>query len=274
MKKKKTPSTFYTTTHLNPTSIRLPVQGNEFLKTVINQINYNEHIRTLWKIANVNAIDRLGFSDHGPVHVQIVSNIALRLTRILLKHGVELSIVKDFDLTPQHGELVVVLAALFHDLGMSIHRANHEEFSLFIAQDLLKEILAFLPEPDHTIVVSETLHAIISHRTAGNPYTVEAGIVRVADALDMTSGRSRIPFTLGRVDIYSLSAFAIDKVEIKEGKDKPISISILMNNSAGIFQVDEMLKEKLSRSHIEQYIEVKAYVKGETEKKLLTEFTL
>jgi len=58
------------------------------------------------------------------------------------------------------------------------------------------------------------------------------------------------------------------------GKTKPVEISIHMNNSAGLFQVDELLKRKLIGSGIEKYIEVKAYVQGETEKKLLKEFTI
>ena len=117
------------------------------------------------------------------------------------------------------------------------------------------------------------LHAIISHRSAGRPLTVEAGIIRVADALDMSEGRSRIPYKAGYVDIYSLSAAAIDKVSISEGTDRPIQINILMNNSAGLFQIDELLKQKLRGSGIEPYVKVRALV-GENEKRLLEEFEL
>jgi metal-dependent HD superfamily phosphatase/phosphodiesterase len=257
-----------------PDTIRIPHKGNAFLKLAIKKINQNQEVKTLWKVANVNAIDRLGFNDHGPVHVQIVANIALRLARILAKHDVEFSVVKDFQLTNDHAELIIVLASLFHDLGMSIHRANHEEFSLFLARNLIKETIDFLPIVERTIVTSEILHAIISHRRAGSPFTIEGGIVRVADALDMSSGRSRIPFRKGSVDINSLSALAIEKVEIREGNDEPIEVNVLMSNSAGIFQIDELLKEKLSDSGIEQYVKVKAYIERRTEKKLITEFSI
>ncbi len=253
-------------------TIRIPTKNNPFLATATEVINSDEEILTLWKVANVNAINRMGFSDHGPVHVQIVANIALRLARLLLKHNVEMSIVKDFELTNHHAELVIFLASLFHDLGMSVHRANHEEFSLFIANSLLHKIVDFLPTVERTIVISEVLHAIISHRRAGHPVTIEGGIVRVADALDMSSGRSRIPFTQGQVNIHSVSALAIEKVEIKEGNVKPIEINIIMTNTAGIFQVDELLKEKLSESHIEKYLQVKAFLKEAKRTKLITEF--
>lgn len=257
-----------------PKTIFVPLAGNELLEKTLAAINDNVEIKTLWKIININAIDRLGMSDHGPVHFQIVANIALRLARILLKSGVEMSITAYFGLSEKYAELVVLLASLFHDLGMSIAREGHEEFSLFLANDLLHRLLDFLPAEERTIVTSETLHAIISHRSGGRPHTIEAGIVRVADALDMSEGRSRIPYQAGNVDIYSVSAAAIDKIEITEGEEKPIQINILMNNSAGLFQVDELLKKKLVGSGIEKYVKVRALIERRREKKLLKEFEI
>jgi metal-dependent HD superfamily phosphatase/phosphodiesterase len=98
---------------------------------------------------------------------------------------------------------------------------------------------------------------------------VEAGVVRLADALDMAEGRSRISIQAGYVNIHSISAAAIEKVEIGPGEEKPIRIRILMNNSAGIFQVDELMKDKLHGSGIESLVEVEATVTGESEKRLV-----
>lgn len=254
--------------------IHVPTNKNHLLQEILRRINENEEITALWNIINVNAIDRLGMSDHGPIHFQIVANIALRLMRILTKHDVKMSIVRDFKLTGDHAEVVVVLASVLHDLGMSIHRDNHEEYSLFLTNTILREVLTFLAIKERTILISEVLHAITSHRSDGRPLTVEAGIVRIADALDMSSGRSRIPYEAGKVNIHSLSAYAVEGIEILEGKERPIQINITMNNSAGIFQVDELLKEKMEHSGIEKYIEIKASVKGKTEKKLLKEFVI
>jgi uncharacterized protein len=257
-----------------PINIHVPLIGNELLEKALENINEDVEIKTLWKVINVNAIDRLGMSDHGPVHVQIVANTALRLTRILSKNNVEMSITKYFGLPNKYAELVVLLASLFHDFGMSINREGHEEFSLFLANNILHKILEFLPIEERTIVTSEVLHAIIAHRSGGKPYTIEAGIVRVADALDMSQGRSRIPYEAGYVDIYSVSAAAIERVEILEGEEKPIQINILMNNSAGLFQVDELLKRKLLGSGIEDHIKIRAYIERRREKKLLKEFEI
>ncbi len=255
--------------------IHLPARHNPILQQIIDRVNADEELYALWLAMNVNAVERLGMSDHGPVHFQIVSNIALKLMRQLIENGIVPSIVRDHKMTNNDAEVVVVLAALLHDLGMSIHRIDHEQYSLFIAQPKIDQLLNGLySAAARTIVRSETLHAIIAHRSEGKPLTVEAGVVRVADALDMTKGRSRIPFEAGLINIHSLSAAAIEKVEIGQGQEKPIRILVTMSNSAGIFQLDDLLKEKLHGSGLEPFVEVEATIEGATEKKLVTVFRL
>jgi metal-dependent HD superfamily phosphatase/phosphodiesterase len=252
--------------------IRVPTHHNSLVEKSLELINKDVEIKTLWRVININAIDRLGMTDHGVVHFQIVANIALRLARILDKNKVVMSVTQNYNLSTDHAELIILLASLFHDLGMSISREGHEEFSLILANAILHRILDFLPVEEKTIVTSETLHAIISHRSGGEPYTIEAGVVRVADALDMSQGRSRIPYQAGKMDIHSVSAAAIDNVEIQEGNDKPIQINIWMNNIAGIFQVDELLRRKLLGSGIEKFVTVSAYLVEGEEKRLVKEF--
>ena len=76
--------------------IKVDTKENELLEKVVNLINNNREIKTLWKIINVNATDRLGYSDHGPIHFQIVANYSLRILKLLDRKGVEMSIVHDF----------------------------------------------------------------------------------------------------------------------------------------------------------------------------------
>ncbi len=257
------------------TDIKIPSENNELMQKALEHINQSEEIKTLWRVVNVNAMDRMGWADHGSVHVQIVSNISIRLLRILKKRGVEMSIQKNFGLSYQHAELVVMLASLFHDLGMSINRDGHEGYSLIIANNILKEVLSFLPIEERVIVASEVLHAIINHRDDGKPLTVEAGIVMIGDALDMSAGRIKLSIEEEiDLNIHAISAYAVDKVEIKEGEDRPVEIDIYMNNSSGLFQVDELLKHKINGSGIKEHFSVKAIVEGETEKKIIKEFVL
>src|SRR4051812_876952 len=250
--------------------IRVPVRANRTLRTVIERANRDDQLKGWWHVANVNAVARMEINDHSWVHIQIVTNIALKLLRQLTKHGVEPNVVRDYGYTRDDAEVIVVLTALTHCVGMSVHRQGHEDFSLFLVEPKLRELLAGIyEEPDLTVIVSEVLQGIISHRSDGQPLTLEAGILRVADALDMEQGRSRIAFERGRVGIHSLSAAAIEEVEITDGEQKPIRISIRMNNSSGIYQVDGLLKAKLRGSGLEPYVEVIAHIDTEAEKRLV-----
>jgi hypothetical protein len=222
----------------------------------------------------VNA-DRRDMSDHSWVHIQIVANIALRLFRLLNRAGVQPAMVTDHEMKPRDAEVVIAAACLFHDTGMSIHRTDHEQYSLFLAADRLPDMLAGVyDEPELTVVTSEALHAVIGHRRRGDPITVEAGIVRVADALDMASGRSRVPFETRRPNIHSISAAAIDTVKIEPGEERAVRIEIAMNNSSGLFQIDELLATKLRDSGIEEHIEVVAEIDAEHEKRLVPVFRI
>jgi metal-dependent HD superfamily phosphatase/phosphodiesterase len=183
--------------------------------------------------------------------------------------------VADHAMRDRDAEVVVAAGALLHDVGMSIHRADHEAFSLFLAERKLRELLAdAYDDPERTVVVAESLHAIIGHRRRGEPYTVEAGVVRVADALDMAHGRSRLPVETGQVGIHAISAAAIDSIEISAGEERAVRIKIEMNNSAGVFQVDDLLATKLRGTPLAEHVEVIAAVEGESEKRLLSEFRI
>jgi uncharacterized protein len=255
--------------------INVPVRGNRKLRTLIERVNADDQLKGWWHVSNVNAVARMEINDHSWVHVQIVTNIALKLLRQLTKHGVEPGLVRDFGLEQEDAEVAVVLAALLHCVGMSIHRHGHEDFSLFLSEPKIRELLAGIyEEPDLTVVTSEVLQAIISHRADGEPLTTEAGLLRVADALDMAKGRSRIPFEKGSVSMHSLSAAAIEDVTISDGDERPIKIEIRMNNSSGIFQVDGLLKAKLRGSGLEPYVEVVAHIDTETEQRLVPMYRL
>jgi len=255
--------------------IKVPPRANRKLTTLVERVNADAQLKGWWHAANVNAVKRLAINDHSWVHVQIVANIALKLLRQLTKHGVEPAVVRDYGMGSDDAEVVVVLGALFHCVGMAVHREGHEDFSLFLSEPKLRELLdGVYEEPDKTVIVSEVLGAITSHRDYGRPLTLEAGIVRVADALDMAEGRSRIPFQHGQVSIHSLSAAAIESVSIKDGERTPILIEIAMNNSSGIYQVDELLKAKLRGSGLEPYVEVVAHIDTEAEKSLIPLYRL
>jgi metal-dependent HD superfamily phosphatase/phosphodiesterase len=259
-------------------SFNIPTRHNQKLKAVVTRIDADEELWQLWRCANVNAMDRSGITDHGEIHIRVVANAALKMLRLLSDAGIQTSIEANYDMTKEDSEVVVVLAACMHDLGISIHRDDHEQYSLFLARLKLPHFLEGLYDVrEQTIMISEILHAMIAHRWDVRCLTLEAGVMKVADALDMTEGRSRIPFEAGSINIHSVSAAAINNVELKRGEERPIRVEITMGNSAGVFQVDELLKRKLKNSSIAPYVEVMARVadeEGEAERRLLGVFTL
>lgn len=261
----------------------IPYRNNLKLKQAMEKIKEDKKLRTYWKCANVMAIERMGYTDHGPTHVKIVANLALKLLRILVeKKLIKPSIVENYGMKNEDAEVVVVLGAIFHDLGMIVQRSKHEEYSAILALEFIEKCLTpTYNEEERAIITSEVLHAIVAHE---QPYSIEpskkiltkeAGIVGIADALDMEAGRARIPFQAGKVDIHAISALSIEKVEVDVAETgKPIIIKIKMSNSAGVFQIDELLKPRIVNSGLEQFFHVIAEITGEKERKIIEKFEI
>ncbi len=251
----------------------IPVKENEKLRRLMEQVEQDVELRQLWKCANMNAVDRCGISDHGEIHIRIVANAALKILRLLIAGGVEPSVVANYQMTNDDAEVVVVTAACLHDVGISVHRDQHERYSLWIGYHKARQLLApIYEEPQLTIMVAEVLHAIVAHDADERCLTIESGCLKVADATDMSEGRSRIPFESGQVNIHSVSARAIDSLKLDKGETRPVKLEIRMVNSAGVFQIDELLRDKIDNSTIKPYIEVVAKIEGETERRLIGEY--
>ena len=158
--------------------------------------------------------------------------------------------------------------------GIAVHRDEHEQYS-GTGISKIRQLSGLYDEPV-TILTADSLHAIIAHRWDVRCLTLEAGVLKVADTLDMTQGRSRIPFEAGSVNIHSVSAQAVTAVNIAKGEERPVRISIVLANPAGIYQVDELLKRKLRNSTLAPYVEVEARlaVEGEAEGRLFEVFKL
>jgi uncharacterized protein len=238
------------------------ISGNEKLCKLITIVEKDEEISTYWKCQNITAIDRMRINDHGPTHIRIVTENALKILDILKGFGIKTGIEKDYGMKYGDAQVVVYLASILHDIGMSVHRHEHHMFSEMISVGILGRLLANLYNvEERTIITSEVLHSIYSHEKEIRPLTIEAAVMRVSDALDMTKGRSRIPYKAGSMSIHSISAMAIQKVEITKGtKEKPVLIKISMNDMAGVFQVNELLKSKIGNTLLEDMVKVEAEI--------------
>lgn len=256
-------------------TLQIPARHNENLRQLVSRIDGDCELTELYRCVNINAVDRAGMNDHGQVHVQIVANAALRILRLLMEAEIEPSVVTDHKLTREDAEVVVVLAACLHDIGMVVNRDDHERYSVGLGYPKARQLLeGIYAEPTLTTLCAETMHAIIAHQWDEQCLTLEAGAVRVGDALDMTQGRSRIPFEAGQVNIHSVSAMAITEVRITRGEERPVRFVIEMSNEAGIFQVDELLRRKLNHSTLAPHVEVVARMEGEGDERLVKVYRL
>jgi len=242
-----------------------PETEHDFPDDRLNQtlplLRSDPEITTYLEAQNVNAVARKGYNDHGTKHVEIVRNRALCLYDILKRGGVAFNGASQQGLTEADEPVIVVLAATLHDIGHVVHRDDHVYYSIPLAADLLDRLLpelGFYDAGEAVRMKGEVLHAILCHHTAEDPLTTEAGVIRVADALDMERGRSRIPYEEGGRGINTLSSQAIENVSIRPGDDRPVLVEIEMTNAAGVYQVDNLLKAKLDASGLEDHVRIVA----------------
>ena len=221
-------------------------------------------IQSTLRMSNVMAVERLKYNDHGPVHSKIASGSALEIFGLLTQE-VTPTTVKNKICSLEDAKVIVLCGSYLHDLGNSIHRVDHQIHGCIIANPILDRLLKKVYPEDTALAVrlkSEILHSIFSHEEEIECLSVEAGAAKIADGTDMARGRARIPYRTGKVDIHSLSALSITKVEIEKGKRKPVQILVSMNNPAGVFQIEEVLERKRKTSGIQDLVDVIALEKG------------
>ncbi|MGZ0745652.1 HD domain-containing protein [Haloparvum sp. AD34] len=232
---------------------------DEKVNDVLSVLLDDPEIQTYLRAQNVNAVQRMGYNDHGAKHIEIVRNRALRLYDLLKRGGVEFNGASQQGLEEADEAVIVALAATIHDIGHVVHRDDHSYYSIPLAADLLDRFLPQFYETEAMVrVKAEVLHAILCHHTEEQPLTREAGVIRIADGLDMERGRSRIPYEKGGRGINTISSQAIEQVTLRSGDDSVVCVEIEMNNAAGVYQVDNLLKAKLRDSMLEDNIRIVA----------------
>ena len=245
----------------------------ERVNGAIQYVEEDPEIGAYLEAQNVNPVTRKGYNDHGQKHIGIVSNRALCLYDLLKAGGVEFNGALDQGLEEADEAVIVYLAAILHDIGHVVHRDDHPYYSIPLAADVLDRILPELgyDAAEAVRVKGEVLHAILCHHTEEDPLTLEAGVVRVADGLDMEAGRSRIPYEKGGRGINTLSSQAIKNVSLRPGDDRPVLVEVEMTDAVGVYQVDELLKAKLRDSGLEDEIRIVALNVSASEDERLVE---
>src|SRR6056297_2850545 len=211
---------------------------DERVNAVLSYLDDDEEVIAYLKAQNVNPVTRKKYNDHGTKHVTIVRNRALCLYDLLKGEGIEFNGALQQGLAEADEAVIVALAAALYDR---------------IIPDL-----GYYDTAETVRLKGEVLHAILCHHTEEDPLTLEAGVVRIADALDMERGRSRIPYERGGRGIDTVSSQAIETVALKPGDDHVVLVEITMSNAAGVYQVDNLLKAKLVDSGLEERIRIVA----------------
>lgn len=236
------------------------------LKKMLRILRRDEEIGSCLEQANKVSIVRLGYNDHGEVHSKIVALNALRMLDILEKRGVKGNIITEEIGNSEDVRMALLVGAYLHDIGCSIAREGHELTGMILARHIVKRILKnFYNEKKLNRISCIILESILCHMGNYKATTLEAKIVEAADGTDLTKGRARIPFHIGKADIHKFSALAIEKVKISPGKGKPLAIEILMGNPAGVFQAEATLVKKIKDANFENFVEIVAKIKGEKE---------
>lgn len=258
--------------------INLTTEKDQLPLSVLKSLVSDPEIQAVQDYANDVSIVRLGYNDHGPVHMRTVTFNALQMLEILYKAKIPTSLQNEKDGSFADSVTAVILASFMHDFGMTIGRQDHELYSSILALPIINRILEFqLPGDQHlkrrVIIRSLAMEGIIGHMGTRKIHSIEAGLILIADGCDMTKGRARIPILLNAEpsvgDIHKYSANSIEKVEISSGAEKPIRIQITMSAEVGFFQIEEVLLQKINASPAKQYIELLAGVEGNQMKQYL-----
>jgi hypothetical protein len=213
-----------------------------------------------WNLSNYTTVGKLNYNDHGPIHARVTGAYALQIMQLLIEAGTPMDVVASGAGAVDDACLVALVGVMLHDIGNATHRLGHEGIGVILAQPILIDLLGTI-YPDleqRTLIMDFILSAIQCHDMAPPPLFMECGVVAVADGCDMTKGRARMPFDLGKLDIHAVSALAIEEVNIRRGGAgrPPVEIEVCMSNSAGIFQVEESLVKKINASPLRHYVMV------------------
>lgn len=236
----------------------------------------DEEIQHLQDYANTVSIKRLGYNDHGPVHMRTVAKNCIEILNILNGQGIALNLQTEGIGTFEDSTIAVIMAAFLHDIGMTVSRSGHENSSIFLSMPIIERILSkvYAGNRKMQVILRSLILECISGHMATNPvFSLEAGVLLVGDGCDMEKGRARIPMLFNKEsrvgDIHKYSADAIDRVSFQPGEKRPLRINVEMNSSVGLFQVEEVLMAKINSSPLRQHIGLYAYVRGEERKQYL-----
>lgn len=256
----------------------LTANGDDLAVRLAEAMLDDAEIQAVQDYANTVSITRLGFNDHGPVHMRTVCCNALKMLKRLHNAGVKTNLEEEHIGSFTDSVAAVMMASFLHDFGMAIGRQDHELYSGIMAYSVIDRLLTtVLPNAEQlsrrVVIRSMAMEGILGHMGTRRIHSIEAGLILIADGCDMTKGRARIPIEMNQEprqgDIHKYSANSINRVKIATGAERPIKIEVLMSAEVGFFQVEEVLLQKINSSPAKHLVELYAGVEGQEMKRYL-----
>ena len=124
----------------------------ELLHYLINDAELQE----MQDYANNVSIKRLGYNDHGPVHMRQVTANAIKMLNILHESGIKTSLEAEEIGCFEDSMCAVIMAGLMHDLGMMIGRQGHEDMSVTLAKPIIERaVMHVFPDNLHRRTITQ-----------------------------------------------------------------------------------------------------------------------
>ena len=253
-----------------------------YLRTarIYQLLTTDKRVDAHWNMSNYTTVGKLNYNDHGPIHARVTGAYAMQIMKLLIEAGTPMDVINSGAGDMDDAHLVALAGVLLHDIGNALHRVGHEAMGVVMAHHILRDLLTHIydDEEQRTLIMDFTLSAIQCHDINPAPLFMEGAVVAVADGCDMTKGRARMPFDLGKLDIHAVSALAIEEVNIKPSQSQmPVEIEVVMSNSAGIFQVEETLVKKINATPLRNYVTVHVtpqHPEASTDRRIITDLIL
>ncbi|HOD60073.1 MAG TPA: phosphohydrolase, partial [Candidatus Syntrophosphaera sp.] len=144
----------------------------------VQMIFDDPELQTMQEYANIVAIKRLGYNDHGPVHMRKATLNAIQMFKLLNEAGIKMNLEKEGVGKAEDSLTAVLLSSLLHDLGMSIARDSHEILSIQLAIPFIDRILNAIYSPEElmtkTAIKAITIEGIFGHMATKHIHSLEA----------------------------------------------------------------------------------------------------
>ena len=190
-----------------------------------DQVRENQRVRTYVRMAD-EALEQIGYTEHGERHVGLVSRIAYNVLKRLGR--------------PERECELAAIAGFMHDIGNAVNRDHHAQTGAVMSMQLLLE-MGMSDQEVLTCIGAIGNH----HENDGDPVSAVAAAVILADKSDVHRTRVRNPDMI-KFDIHDRVNYAVEKsfLNVDEANQR---ITLELTIDTAISQVMEYFEIFMTR---------------------------